>query len=150
MKLPLLDVNFLIALLDPSHEAHEAAHRWFEQNSFRGWATCPIIENGSLRILTKLYASTNLRLPDIAKILQELCDSEHHHLLPDGVSILSAGRYNFSAITPKTITDVYLLDIARLDGGRLVTFDAHIPWQAVSGATRENLEILSAKQIHPH
>lgn len=150
MKLPLLDVNFLIALLDPGHEAHEAAHQWFERNSRHGWATSPIIQNGVLRVLTKLFASTNLRLSDIAEILRELCSSEHHHLLPETASILERGRYNIAALTPKTITDVYLLDVAREDGGRLVTFDSHVPWQAVSGATRENLEVLSATQTHPH
>ena len=29
----LLDVNVLIALLDPQHLSHERAHRWFRANA---------------------------------------------------------------------------------------------------------------------
>ena len=49
----LLDVNVLIALIDPAHEFHAPAHFWFQQNRKHGWATCPITENGCLRILSK-------------------------------------------------------------------------------------------------
>ena len=48
----LLDVNVLIALFDSAHLHHEAAHVWFAGNSARGWRTCPITENGFLRILS--------------------------------------------------------------------------------------------------
>lgn len=32
----LLDINVLIALIDPAHVDHEAAHRWFEAEGRRG------------------------------------------------------------------------------------------------------------------
>jgi hypothetical protein len=38
---------------------------------------------------------------------------------------------------------VYLVGLARRHGGRLVTFDAGIAWQAVVGASRESIEIPS-------
>ena len=47
----LLDINVLIALIDPDHVDHQTAHRWFETNGSDGWATCPIVENGTIRIL---------------------------------------------------------------------------------------------------
>lgn len=47
----LLDVNVLIALIDPAHVGHDAAHRWFEAEGREGFATCPITENGVLRIV---------------------------------------------------------------------------------------------------
>jgi uncharacterized protein len=37
----LLDVNVLVALLDPAHLHHDAAHAWFEVKREGGWATCP-------------------------------------------------------------------------------------------------------------
>jgi predicted nucleic acid-binding protein len=47
----LLDVNVLIALIDPSHVGHDAAHGWFANTGFLSWATCPITENGVIRIV---------------------------------------------------------------------------------------------------
>lgn len=41
----LLDVNVLVALIDPNHVGHEAAHHWFETEGGKAWATCPINEN---------------------------------------------------------------------------------------------------------
>jgi predicted nucleic acid-binding protein len=48
----LLDVNVLVALFDPVHVHHEAAHKWFGQNRKSGWATCPLTENGMVRVLS--------------------------------------------------------------------------------------------------
>jgi predicted nucleic acid-binding protein len=47
----LLDVNVLVAMLDPEHVHHEGAHAWFSEHRSTGWATCPITENGLVRIL---------------------------------------------------------------------------------------------------
>ena len=44
----LLDVNVLIALLDPNHVHHDLAQAWFESARSRSWATCPITEIGLL------------------------------------------------------------------------------------------------------
>ena len=49
----LLDVNVLIALLDAEHLHHEAARRWLRNNIQHGWATCPITQNGCLRIMAQ-------------------------------------------------------------------------------------------------
>lgn len=35
----LLDVNLLIALIDPGHVAHDDAHGWFEVTGNAAWAT---------------------------------------------------------------------------------------------------------------
>lgn len=37
-------------------------------------------------------------------------------------------------LSPRHTTDVYLLALAVAQGGRLVTFDGHVPWHAVRGA----------------
>ena len=47
----LLDVNVLVALFDPDHVHHDLAHDWFADHRSRGWATCPITENGVIRVL---------------------------------------------------------------------------------------------------
>lgn len=43
----LLDVNVLIALIDPAHVQHDAVHEWFGKVRHKAFATCPITENGS-------------------------------------------------------------------------------------------------------
>ena len=48
----LLDVNVLVALFDPAHLHHEAAHVWFGRNRSRRWATCPLTENALVRVLS--------------------------------------------------------------------------------------------------
>ena len=47
----LLDMNVLIALLDPCHVHHDLAHGWFAQQGERLWASCAITQNAVLRIL---------------------------------------------------------------------------------------------------
>jgi predicted nucleic acid-binding protein len=47
----LLDVNVLIALIDPAHIQHDRAHAWFAKFGKKAWATCPLTENGVLRIV---------------------------------------------------------------------------------------------------
>lgn len=55
----LLDVNVLIALIDPGHVQHDAAHEWFARHGKQAWATCPLTENGLLRIVGSLrYPNT--------------------------------------------------------------------------------------------
>lgn len=49
----LPDVNGLLALMGPGHVHHEAAHRWWHDHLGQPWATCPITENGLVRVLTQ-------------------------------------------------------------------------------------------------
>ena len=48
----LLDVNVLIALLDQDHSMHAQALRWFAARAGDGWASCPITQNGCVRIMS--------------------------------------------------------------------------------------------------
>ncbi len=50
-KVALLDVNVLMALFDAEHIHHEAAHDWFSDARAHGWATCPLTENGFVRLM---------------------------------------------------------------------------------------------------
>ena len=47
----LLDVNVLLALLDPIHTHHALAHDWFA-DAGASWASCCITQNGALRIMS--------------------------------------------------------------------------------------------------
>jgi predicted nucleic acid-binding protein len=47
----LLDVNVLISLIDPTHVGHDAAHNWFREVGAASLATCPLTENGVIRVV---------------------------------------------------------------------------------------------------
>ena len=143
MKPGLLDVNVLIALMDPAHEFHHAAHAWFQENRQFGWATCPITENGCLRILSNPgYPLSGLTLQQVRDIVAEFVAATDHRFWPDSVSVLEANRFELAKAGPKNLTDLYLLRLASACGGRLVTFDKGIRWQAVAGCEADNLQIV--------
>ena len=61
----LLDVNVLIAPLDPTHTQHDAAHDWFEREGHKAWATCPLAEYGVVRIVGQArYLNSPAQLDD--------------------------------------------------------------------------------------
>ena len=45
-------LNVLVALLDRQHVARDAAHALLSENLAHGWASCPLTQNGVIRILT--------------------------------------------------------------------------------------------------
>lgn len=136
----LFDVNVLIALLDTDHIGHAVATSWFSTNLKHGWASCPITENGTARIMAS--AGYPNPLP-VAAILQRLAmakATEHYRFWPDDISLTDSEVFNYAELLgPKQITDRYLLALAVRNNGRLVTFDQGIRPTAVIGATAEHL-----------
>ena len=49
----LLDVNVLIALHDQQHVHHRLAAHWFAQHAAQGWASCPLTQNGAVRVMSQ-------------------------------------------------------------------------------------------------
>ena len=97
MKPALLDVNVLIALIDPAHQFHDSSHDWFATKRRRGWATCPITENGCVRILSKPgYPSVGMTVSSVREILVEFCQASDHVFWPDSVSILDTERFDLT------------------------------------------------------
>jgi toxin-antitoxin system PIN domain toxin len=142
-KAGLLDVNVLIALMDSAHEFHSAAHLWFQQNRQYGWATCPITENGCLRILSSPgYPFPGLTVARVRDMMAELVGAEGHRFWPDSVSILEGNRFDFAGAGSKVVTDLYLLGLAAALNGRLVTFDRTIRWNWVAGCGPDDLEVV--------
>lgn len=140
----LLDVNVLVALFDPDHVHHDLAHDWFAAEGARGWATCPLTENGFLRVISNpAYGLDGFR-PDAArKSLAVFLDSEHHAFWPDGVSLADTTLFDLSLVAGhRQLTDIYLLGLAVRLNGRLATFDRAIPYKAVTGATPEMLQVI--------
>jgi toxin-antitoxin system PIN domain toxin len=144
-RVALLDVNVLVALFDPDHVHHEAAHNWFSANRQDGWATCPLTENALLRILSNVaYSGTPETTAAIRRRLDTFCASGLHSFWPAQLSLRDEKLFKLTSVTHSQITDVYLLGLASEMGGRLATFDRRIPLRAVSGAGPERLDVIPA------
>ncbi len=131
----LLDVNVLIALIDPAHVAHEAAHEWFASTGHDKWATCPMTENGVLRIVGHpKYPNSPGSPAAVAGIVAALRDLPGHHFWNDDISLVGSDVIDKTRIlTSAQVTDTYLLALAKARGGRLATFDRRLSVTAVKG-----------------
>lgn len=137
----LLDINVVIALLDPEHALHPAAHRFWETSRSLRWASCPLVENGIVRILTGASYPGKAAYSNehVFALIKALVDNSDYEFWPDDISLLDGSRFDPRYILgPKQLTDVYLLGLAASKGGRLVTFDRKVTAVAVPGATEEN------------
>ena len=140
----LLDVNVLIALLDAGHIHHRLATAWLQREIGAGWASCPITQNGCIRILSQPAYPGALPAAEVAQRLGEAAAGAEHQFWPDDVSLLEAGRFDWQRVLgPRQVTDVYLLALAVRHGGRLVTFDRRIQAGAVGGAVEANLAVIA-------
>lgn len=139
-RISLLDVNVLIALCDGRHEHHGVAAQWFVEHAATGWASCPLTQNGAIRILsTPAYPGARPVSQVLAQVAA-LCSQAHHRFWPDAVSLVQPGILNPQHVLgPRQLTDAYLLALALHHHGRFVTLDGGIPLQAVQGTTAEHL-----------
>ncbi len=138
----LFDVNVLIALLDPDHAFHERAHFWWDKNAAAGWASCPITENGVVRIMSNPAFRTNRRLSstDVICGLQEFVSRTDHQFWADDISLRDSAVFSSEHIHgPKQLTDFYLLALAKTRQARFATFDTNIALSAIKSATGNNL-----------
>jgi hypothetical protein len=139
----LLDVNVLIALLDSDHLHHTRAMSWLQENIQSGWASCPLTENGCIRIMSQPGYPNPLPAGAIAERLAAATATSHHVFWSDAVSILDSGRIAWNAVLgSRQVTDVYLLALAVQQGGRLVTLDRAVPLQAVPEARSRHLVVI--------
>jgi hypothetical protein len=137
----LLDVNLLLALTDPMHIHHKSAHHWFVEKGQQAWATCPLTENGFIRIAS--HPNYPNRPGDVAAVLaifRQLREAPGHRFWPDDISILQILESDL-IVTHAQITDVYLLGLAVHKRGKLATLDQRIPVNAVRGG-RKALELI--------
>jgi uncharacterized protein len=131
----LLDVNVLIALVDPAHVQHDDVHAWFGRTGKRAFATCPLTENGLLRIVGHPSYPNSPGPPSaVAPALVALRGLPGHVFWPDSASLADPGFCDASKLTSHSrVTDSYLLALARLHGGKLATLDHKLAADAVPG-----------------
>lgn len=140
----LLDVNVLIALLDEGHIHHATATSWLEHEIRHGWASCPITQNGCVRIMSQPAYPGVLPAAQVAARLCEAAASPSHEFWPADINLLGSGVFDWSRVLGhRQVTDVYLLSLAVCHGGRLVTLDRRIAPDAVAGASVKHLVVLA-------
>lgn len=140
----LLDVNVLIALLDAGHVHHRLATDWLVVHLERGWASCPLTQNGCIRILSNAAYPNAIPAAQVAERLAEAARHPAHAFWPDAISLLEPDRLAWDRLlSGRQVTDAYLLALAVDQGGRLVTLDRGVPWAAVRGARSPHLVVLS-------
>lgn len=139
----LLDVNVLIALLDAGHVHHAAAGAWLHANVEQGWASCPLTQNGCLRILSTEAYPRRQPVAAVAARLLEATQTQYHEFWPDAVSVLDANLFEQGRwLNSRQITDAYLLALAVQRGGTFVTLDRNMDLRLVRGAEPRHLTVV--------
>ena len=139
----LLDVNVLIALLDADHTLHARATTWFASQAHSGWASCPITQNGCIRIMSHPGYPNGLPVRAVIERLTQASSSSLHEFWADEVSLLDVGVVDSARIHgPRQLSDIYLLALAVRRKACFVTFDASVPLDAVTGASKKHILIL--------
>lgn len=128
----LLDVNVLIALIDPGHVAHDDAHDWFASTGRTAWATSPITENGVIRIVgNPKYPNSPGSPAIVGELIRKMYKLPGHSFWPDDFSLVSSDDIALAKIlTSAQVTDTYLLALAKAHGGQLATFDRKLSVKA--------------------
>ena len=129
----LLDINVLLALVDTEHQCHSAAVAWFLSPEVDAWATCPLVENGVLRILGQsAYPNFDGGPEEAREVLDALVSLPGHQFWRDDVSLRDRARYPVLRGS-KHLTDIYLIGLAAHHRGKLATFDQRIDPGVVAG-----------------
>ena len=140
----LLDVNVLIALLDSDHIHHHRATRWMAHAQFAGWASCPITQNGCIRIMSQPAYPGALPLRSVADRLGMATRHSSHQFWPDSAALAGHPGIAWDHLPGhRQLTDAYLLALAVNNGGRFVTIDSRVSLRAVPDARPEQLVVLA-------
>jgi toxin-antitoxin system PIN domain toxin len=146
VRTALLDLNILTALLWPTHEHHEAAHRWFGARANARWATCPLTQLGFVRIVSNPAFSRDALTPAeaIALLAENLRHPAHEFWteslqVPAAIRGMEPGLHGY-----RQLTDAYLLAVAGRRKGVLATFDRGL--RTLAGKTFDSaLEIVPTR-----
>ena len=115
--------------------------RWFAGNENRGWATCPVTEQGFVRIVCNpAYMKPAPGIRSALDLLQKTTESsKNHQFWADDLplsALSSSMRHRMQG--PKQITAAYLLALAMHHDGRMVTFDYRMEALAPEGSVERN------------
>ena len=134
----LPDINVLIALAWPNHVHHRAARHWFIRERKGKWATCPLTQNGFIRI-----SSNGVIIPEAVspleahRMLQLYVGHQDHIFWADSVDWAAISKPPAGLLQGhRQVTDAYLVELAASMEGVLITLDVRLE-RAISGTSRE-------------
>jgi toxin-antitoxin system PIN domain toxin len=130
----LLDVNVVIALVEPGHQHFQRAQKWFSSFTKGTWGLCPLTEAAFLRITTNPAFQPGPRSMQQAIAVLQMMKSHPRHLY------WNIGDSWVDITTPfarrilghQQVTDAFLLGLAIKEDGVLVTFDRGLGYLAAS------------------
>lgn len=139
----LLDVNVLVALIDPAHLQHDDVHEWFGRIGRKAFATCPITENGLMRIVGHpKYPNCPGPPSAVINSLAAIFGLPGHMFWPDSISFADSTVVDAALLSSHSrVTDSYLLGLAEANKGQLATLDRKLATQAVHGG-RSSLALI--------
>ena len=134
----LLDVNVLIARVDPRHEHHDRILRWERVHAEEPLVTCPLTENGFLRIYGHPNYPGGPGSPSEALVeLECLRSMSFHRFVSDSISLAEADSFlSLKGVSPKQLSDLYLLGLAVRNGFSFATTDSKVPARLVRGGMK--------------
>jgi toxin-antitoxin system PIN domain toxin len=140
----LLDVNVLVALMWPAHEAHSAALKWFRLSGGKSWATCGVTQAGFVRIVSNPAFSSDALSPQQAmELLHSNVSHAAHRLWKDDAGFLSVVTPFAARITGhRQVTDAFLLGLALRNKGKVATLDRGMLSLVPPGMAEPLLEIV--------
>ena len=137
-------MNVWVALFDDAHQFSARANAFIEARGTK-IATCPLVENGVIRVLSLPSYGRRGGLPiqRVRDKLRQACAALDHEFWPDDISLRDDKLVDFNRVQGHNqITDLYLLALAVHRGGCLASFDQAIALSSVHGATARHLRML--------
>jgi uncharacterized protein len=123
----LLDINGVMALLDRNHPQHEAVHGFFQRRPF---ATCPLVQLGVLRLLTRPRLIKGAAFPPMAvpeeawRKLVVLRNRRATVFITDELDAWSLHLPFQKVMGHRQWNDFYLVALAQRHHFKVATFDA--------------------------
>lgn len=139
MKVALLDTNVLLALAWPNHQHHGPAHRWFGKHAKNGWATCAFTQLGFIRLSSNPAYTANAVSPqEAASMLRQWTRLKGHQFVASPAA--EDPDIFLRALGHQQVNDAWLVEVARQNAGRIVTFDTRMGTHSVEPGRVEVIE----------
>lgn len=142
MSHALLDINVLLALVDPHHVDHERAHAWAAGGLGQGWATCALTQTGFVRILSQPSYPHPVPVDQAVSLLAEATSLPGHAFWTCALPLTTQHFRPQHLLGHRQLTDTYLLGLAVRQNGSFVTLDRRVDLQTVAGAAPEHLLVI--------
>jgi toxin-antitoxin system PIN domain toxin len=126
----LLEGNVLAALTLSDHQYHDRVRRWWQATAQDRFATCPVTEGTLLRL--QMMLAQDKSAAAAWAVLVSLRTHPRHEFWPANFSYIELSPTRLTG--HRQITDAWLAELARRQGGKLATLDEPLAalWPDVS------------------